>query len=82
MQIQKNHFRLFLAGLQFSSVLSPVAQMIMDVASALIYLFLRRLGGEERAAAVFTLRQNSFVAAGFDARRTRTVSGLQVADYF
>lgn len=74
MQIQKNHFRLFLAGLQFGSVLPPVARMIMDVASPLIYLFLRRLDGEERAVAVFTLRQNSFVAAGFDGRRTRTVS--------
>lgn len=82
MQIQKNHFRLFLAELQFGSVLPPVARMVMDVASALIYLFIRRLDREERAAAVFTLRQNSFVAAGFDARRTRIVSVSQIGDYF
>lgn len=52
MQIQKKHFRLFLAELQFGSVLPPVARMLMDVASALIYLFIRRRDGEERAAAV------------------------------
>lgn len=39
MQIQKNHFRLFLTGLQFGSVLPPVAWMIMGVDSPLILIF-------------------------------------------